>query len=354
MRRGGLGGGSPGAPPGSRARPAPRLGVRPGVAIRGGAGGWTCGAAARPSGGTTWARWGSGGASVGRRPATASMGWTPRKGSVSPAWSTVAVGGQPASPVVKAASAVPQTCCPSGVRTISRPSLRLRTRSWSWTRPWSVSQSSTRLASVGASAVEPVPHVMGVQAFDAGLRAAGAGAAAVAAQQGPALGLGGAAPAAADGEGFAALLEHDHGGGLAEHAAGLGAGDARGRLRSGRGRPRCPRRARRRRRAPPPRGGAGHRRRRSMVTRASASAPRAAMRRAAVRSRARPTAASSAQRSATARSTRPPAARICLVPGLRPSCSARVPGGRRVRRGSRSATSSAAPVSAGIRILSVR
>src|SRR5687767_7555555 len=78
---------------------------------------------------------------------------------------------------------------------------------------------------VGAPAVKPVPHVVGVQAFDAGLRAAGPGAAAVAVQQCPALPRGGAAPAAADCEGLASSLEHDHGGGLAEHAAGLGAGD---------------------------------------------------------------------------------------------------------------------------------
>ena len=85
----------------------------------------------------------------------------------------------------------------------------------------------------GAAAEQPVPHVVGVQAFDAGLRAAGPGAAAVAAQQRPALGLGGAPLAAADGERFAALLQHDHGGGLAEHAAGLGAGDRRAALEVG-------------------------------------------------------------------------------------------------------------------------
>ena len=39
----------------------------------------------------------------------------------------------------------------------------------------------------GAATEQPVPHVVGVQPFDAGLRAAGAGAAAVAAQQRPAL-----------------------------------------------------------------------------------------------------------------------------------------------------------------------
>ena len=91
---------------------------------------------------------------------------------------------------------------------------------------------------VGAAAVQPVPHVVGVQPFDAGLRAAGPGAAAVAAQQGPALGGGGAALAAADGQRFASLLQHDHGGGLAEHAAGLRAGDRRAALvvrASGRG-----------------------------------------------------------------------------------------------------------------------
>ena len=85
----------------------------------------------------------------------------------------------------------------------------------------------------GAPAVEPVPHVMGVQAFESGLRAAGTGTAAVAAQQRPPLGLGRAAPAATDGEGLAPLLQHDYGGGLAEHAAGLGAGDRGAALEEG-------------------------------------------------------------------------------------------------------------------------
>ena len=80
---------------------------------------------------------------------------------------------------------------------------------------------------LGAPAEQPVPHVMGMEAFDAGFGAAGPGASAVAAQQCPALRFRGAPPAATDGERFPTLLQHDHRGGLAEHAAGLGAGDRR-------------------------------------------------------------------------------------------------------------------------------
>ena len=87
------------------------------------------------------------GASVGRRPTSSSMGCTPTKGVVPSACSAVRWASTPGRPTVKAASAVPQMRRPSGVRTISRPSCRLRTRSWSWTRPWSTSQSNTRLAS---------------------------------------------------------------------------------------------------------------------------------------------------------------------------------------------------------------
>ncbi len=89
-----------------------------------------------------------------------------------------------------------------------------------------------------ASTEQPVPHVMGVEALDPRLRAAGTRAAAVAAQQRPALRPGGAALAATVGEGFASLLQHDHGGGLAEHAARLRACDRRAALEvraSGRG-----------------------------------------------------------------------------------------------------------------------
>jgi hypothetical protein len=69
---------------------------------------------------------------------------------------------------------------------------------------------------VGASAEEPVAEVMGVQPFDPGLGAAGAGAAAVATHEGSALRLGGPPLPAAHCERFAALLDHCHDGRLAE------------------------------------------------------------------------------------------------------------------------------------------
>jgi hypothetical protein len=75
---------------------------------------------------------------------------------------------------------------------------------------------------VGAAAEQPVPHVVGVQTFDAGLLAARTGAAAVPAQEGHALSLGGAPFPPTDGQGLAALFEHGDHGCLAQHPPGHG------------------------------------------------------------------------------------------------------------------------------------
>ncbi len=230
------------------------------------------------------------------------------------AWSAVWWVSRPGRPVVKAASAVPQMCAPSGVRTVSRPCCRLRTRSWSWTRPWSVSQSSTRLVS---SVRPPKSQCRMWWACRRSMRVSGQpGRAQPPSRRSSARRWARVArrlrrPTARGSRPFSSMM---HGGGRAEHPAGLGAGDRRAALDVG---------------AAgggvvgehvgvdvhhdlPPRRVAGPA---VQVTRASASAPRAAIRRAAVRSRTRPAASSSAQRSATARSTVPPAARICCVPG---------------------------------------
>jgi len=90
-----------------------------------------------------------------------------------------------------------------------------------------------QIGQVGAPAEQPVPHVVGVQAFDAGLGAPGSGAAAVAAQQRPSLRGGRTALAPTYGQGLVTLFEHDDGGGFAEHAARLRARDRRTALEVG-------------------------------------------------------------------------------------------------------------------------
>ena len=263
----------------------------------------------------------------GRRPTDVSIGCTPANGSSpSPGRGRRRRG----------RSRRPRRRCPTrgavGAVTTRRPSRRLMTRSCSCTRPWSTSQSSTRLSmSVGPPksqwrmwwACRRSTRVSGQpgRAHPPSRRSSARHCALVARRR--------RRPTR---QRLAALLEHRDDGRLAEHPARLGAGDRRAALD-----------------VRPAGGGvvgedggvdvdddlaarwvAG--RRRSTAAPDSTRSLRAVMRRAAVRSRTRPTAASSAQRSSTSRSTLPPAARIAAWP------AAAFVAWARSRRASRSAT----------------